>query len=136
MGGGFILAGMIGFRPRAIGLAGALAVLAGCETPPPPTPQQRSAIEACRSQAEQQFLIQNRAGLYQPNTSLTPYASGTPTFQQVQSLADQYDHRQMVQDCLQGASGPAPVAPTPVGPPGRVPPPPLPPTPPEAAPAP
>ena len=119
---------MILIRTRILGVAGALALLAGCQTPPPPTPSQQAAIAACRSQAEQQFLIQNRAGLYQPNTSLTPYASGTPTFQQVQSLADQYDHRQMVQDCLQGGSGPAPVAPVPapvpVGPPGAAPPPP------------
>ncbi len=117
-------------RPRALGLIGLLPMLAGCETPPPPTPQQQAAITACRGQAEQQFLIQNRAGLYQPNTSLTPYASGTPTFQQVQGLADQYSHQRMVQDCLRGGSGPAPIGPAPAGPPAAVPPPPLPPSPP------
>ncbi|HWA79258.1 MAG TPA: hypothetical protein VG848_03005, partial [Acetobacteraceae bacterium] len=78
------------FGRRALGALLALSALAGCEAPPPPpTPQQQAAIAACRSQAEQQFLIQNRSGLYQPDTSLTPYASTTPQFAQVQSLADQ-----------------------------------------------
>ena len=116
-------------------LMGVVPVLAGCAAPSPQTPQQQEAVAACRSQADQQFLIQNRAGLYQPNDSLTPYASGTPTYQQIQGLADQYTHNQMVQDCLRGASGPAPVGPTTpkasrAG--AAPPPPPLPPTPPPA----
>ena len=78
-------------------------------------------MAACQAQAEQQFLIQNRASLYQPDTSFTPYATTTPQAAQVQSLADQYTHQRMVEDCLRGASGPAPIAPN-----ASVPPPPLP----------
>ncbi|HUC18741.1 MAG TPA: hypothetical protein VMA37_13745 [Acetobacteraceae bacterium] len=118
----------------ALGAVLVLAGLVGCETPPPPTPQQQAAIAACRSQAEQQFLIQNRSSLYQPDSSLTPYASTTPQFAQVQSLADQYSHRQMVQDCLRGASGPSPIAPAPARASAAPPPPPLPPAPPPASP--
>ncbi len=98
-----------------------LFACAGCAASPQ-TPQQRAAVAACRAQAEQQFLIQNRSGLYQPDTSLTPYAAGTPTYQQVQGLADQYSHQQMVQACLRGASGPEPIGPK--VPPGAAPPPP------------
>ncbi|HTU55907.1 MAG TPA: hypothetical protein VMF62_18235 [Acetobacteraceae bacterium] len=86
-------------------------LLAACAVPAPQTPQEQAATAACRAQAEQQFLIQNRSGLYQPDTSLTPYATTTPQAAQMQSLADQYTHHQMVEDCLRGASGPAPIAP-------------------------
>ena len=104
----------------------AACLLAGCTPPVPPTPQQQSAMAACQAQAEQQFLIQNRSSLYQPDTSLTPYATTTPQAAQIQSLADQYTHQQMVQDCLRGASGPAPVAPNASAPPPPPPPPPAP----------
>jgi len=123
---------LLSFGCRALGAVLVVSALAGCETLPTPTPQQQAAIAACRSQAEQQFLIQNRSGLYQPDSSLTPYASTTPQFAQVQSLADQYSHRQMVQDCLRGASGPAPIAPARSRASAAPPPPPLPPTPPSA----
>ncbi len=92
-------------------LLGALGLLfAGCAASQE-TPQQRAAYDACRAQAEQQFTIQNRASLYQTDTSLTPYTGQGAYIAPTQSLADQFAHRQMVQDCLRGATGPAPVAP-------------------------
>jgi hypothetical protein len=101
---------------RFISVAAVLWMLAGCtKPPPPPTAQESAAIAACRSQAEQEFLLRNRSSLYQANSSLTPYAGVSPQPAAIQSLADQYSHRQMVQDCLRGASGPTPVAPTPTG---------------------
>lgn len=104
-------------------LLGALGLLLiGCAASPQPTPQQRAAIDACRSQAEQQFNIQNRASLFQTDTSLTPYTGQGPFIAPTQNLANQFAHRQMVQACLRGATGPAPAAPasappvTPTGP--------------------
>jgi hypothetical protein len=94
------------------GLLGLLGACAG----PPETPQQKASVAACRDQAEQEFLLRNRSGLYQTDNSLTPYAGAAPQAAAIQDLANQYDHRRMVEDCLRGASGPAPVGPTP--PPG------------------
>lgn len=86
-------------------------LLIGC-TAAPETPQQQSAREACRAQAERQFNIQNRSSLYQTDNSLTPYTGQSAYLAPTQSLANQFAHRQMVQACLRGATGPAPVAPT------------------------
>ncbi|MGH8161532.1 MAG: hypothetical protein ACRESR_05190, partial [Gammaproteobacteria bacterium] len=80
---------------------------------PQPTPQQKAALAACRGQANQEFAIRNRSSLYQPNTSLSPYAAASPDLQRTRKLADQYSHHQMVQACLRGANGPAPVGATP-----------------------
>jgi len=113
------------FSPLLFGSLGLL--LLGCTTSQQ-TPQQRAAYAACRSQAEQQFNIQNRASLYQTDSSLTPYAGPSSYLAPTQSLADQFSHRQMVQDCLRGATGPAPVAPA-NSPPAIPPPPPPPPNP-------
>jgi hypothetical protein len=95
---------------------GLVGVLGACAQPQP-TPQQRASVAACRDQAEQEFLLRNRSGLYQPDNSLTPYAVTAPQAAAIQGLANQYDHRQMVEDCLRGASGPAPIGATP--PPGH-----------------
>ncbi|MGH7107165.1 MAG: hypothetical protein ACREF0_09920 [Acetobacteraceae bacterium] len=86
-----------------------LSLLSSCG--PPETPQQRSADQACRDQAEQQYTIQDRSSLFQTDSSLTPYAGPSANFAPTQNLANQFAHRQMVQACLRGATGPAPVAP-------------------------
>ncbi|MGH7102714.1 MAG: hypothetical protein ACREFJ_09990 [Acetobacteraceae bacterium] len=86
-----------------------LSLLSACG--PPQTPQQRAAYQACRNQAEQQFSIQNRSSLFQSDSSLTPYTAQSANFAPTQNLANQFAHRQMVQACLRGATGPAPVAP-------------------------
>lgn len=93
-------------------MLGALGLLMiGC-TAAPETPQQQSAYAACRAQAEQQFNIQNRSSLFQTDNSLTPYTGQSAYLAPTQNLANQFAHRQMVQACLRGATGPAPVAPT------------------------
>ncbi len=86
-----------------------LSLLFACG--PPETPQQRSAYQACRNQAEQQYSIQDRSSLFQTDSSLTPYAGPSANFAPTQNLANQFAHREMVQACLRGATGPAPVAP-------------------------
>ncbi|MGH7066430.1 MAG: hypothetical protein ACREEU_01470 [Acetobacteraceae bacterium] len=98
-----------------------LSLLSACG--PPETPQERAAYQACRSQAEQQFSIQNRSSLFQTDSSLTPYTGQSANFATTQNLANQFTHRQMVQACLRGATGPAPVAPqvAPAAPPQVVP---------------
>lgn len=104
-------------RPRCLfrlAPIGAIAVLVGCASQAQ-TPQQKAALAACRAQAEQQFTIQNRPSLFQPDNSLTPFAASSQQLGQTRSLVDQFSHGQMVQACLRGATGPAPVAPS--GPP-------------------
>jgi len=93
-------------------LLATLSLLAACMSSPPETPQQRAAYDACRSQAEQQFAIQDRSSLYQPgSTSLSPYSGQSPVLNSTQDLANQYAHHEMVKACLRGATGPAPIAP-------------------------
>ncbi|MDA8051084.1 MAG: hypothetical protein M0002_13965 [Rhodospirillales bacterium] len=97
-----------------VGLAvlGVAGLVAGCAGPPE-TAQQRAAYAACRREAEQQFAIQDRASLYQPDNSLTPYAGGSPALATTTTLANRFAYRQMLDACLRGATGPAPVAPAP-----------------------
>lgn len=102
--------------PRRPGLSALLLgglglLLVGCASTPQ-TPQQQSAYAACLRQAEQQFDIQDRSSLYQTDTSLTPYTGQSAYLAPTQNLANQFAHRQMVQACLRGATGPAPVVPT------------------------
>lgn len=99
-------------RPWVLLLA--VGLLGACSTAPE-SPQQRAAVAACRSQADQEFAIRHRTSLYQPNTSLSPYAAASPYLDQTRELADQYSHHRMVQACLRGASGPAPVGASPAG---------------------
>lgn len=105
--------GLMICRPRSsfcLVPIGAIVLLAGCADQTQ-TAQQKAALAACRAQAEQQFTIQNRPSLFQPDSSLTPFAASSQQLGQTRNLVDQFSHGQMVQDCLRGATGPAPVAP-------------------------
>lgn len=94
-------------RP-ALCLAAALAAALPACTPPPPTPQGRAAeaaVVACRTRADEVYLRQNRATLYDNDRRDAPesaaYISGITS----RGLAERYGWDRQVSDCVRSQGG-------------------------------
>jgi hypothetical protein len=92
---------------------------AGCSFPPPLSPNDREALDSCRSEADRIYNVQNRYQLSERDSRDSPFSAGTQVPQPSDGLADQYSHDEMVSDCLRhndaepAAETPAPKPATP-----------------------
>jgi hypothetical protein len=91
-----------------------LALLAACQAPPAPMAAgpvgagagarqaavDQATIAACRQRAEEVYLTQNRATLFQRDQRDTPFSGGHVPSVTSRGLADRYSLDQMVMDCI------------------------------------
>lgn len=87
--------------PR-LALLGAIAALAGCAPTPP---EKAAALSACRAQADRVYNAQNRYQLSERDSTGSPFSGTGSTQSQTNQLADQYSHRQAVDDCVRQETG-------------------------------
>ena len=86
-------------------LTGALLGLSGCGFSPPMSPGDRATLQACRSEADRVYDVQNRAQISQRGDQDTPFSSETPRGLPSDGLADRYSHERTVDDCVRHGTG-------------------------------
>ena len=95
---------------RSAGLAVLLLALlpaAGCSLYTPMAPEERTVLDTCRSDAERVFNTQHREQLSERDSTDSPFSGNTLPSDPNRGLSDQYEHEQMVDNCMRGNSGPS-----------------------------
>ncbi len=95
-----------GSRLRAALLIAAALVLSGCGFSPPLSPADRATLQACRSEADRVYDVQNRAQISQRGGEDSPFSGESSRALPSDGLADRYSHERSVDDCVRhGGSG-------------------------------
>jgi hypothetical protein len=105
-------------------------VLAACAIPlggPPSTPEsraQQSLLNACRRRADEAYDVTHRGDIYAPESQVnTPFSANYLPGVPDRGLSEQYEHDQMVSDCVRNTGAEGSRTPTSTGlPPGTLPP--------------
>jgi hypothetical protein len=94
----------------ALVLLATVTTLAGCGLYQVPTPEDREAVAACRSEADRVFAARNRYLLSERDSSDTPLSGNALAYNPNAGLSDQYEQQQLQDTCLaRSAAGPAAV---------------------------
>ncbi|HEY0183796.1 MAG TPA: hypothetical protein VGC09_13400 [Rhodopila sp.] len=84
-------------------LALGMALLSGCDRPPPSAQAQADAATraACERRANQAYDLQNRDQIYSPQSQVnTPYSANYTPDVSNRGLSDLFVHDRMVSDCV------------------------------------
>ena len=77
-----------------------LAALAACGFSPPLSPEDRVALDSCRTDVNRSWDVQHRDQLSIRSDRDAPYSGSTPPGLPSDGLSDQYAHDSMMSDCL------------------------------------
>ena len=98
-----------GAQMRIALLAGAALALCGCGFSPPMSAADRETLQACRSEADRVYDVQNRAQISQRGGEDSPFSGESQRSSPSDGLADRYSHERTVDDCVRhGGNGQAP----------------------------
>jgi hypothetical protein len=88
-------------RPRTLLFGCLLIALDGCAFgPSPQSHTDRATLAACREHASQVYDRNHRADIYSINQSGLPYSGNYVPGNQTNTLAQQYQNDQIVDDCV------------------------------------
>ena len=85
-------------------IAAALSV-AACGFSPPMSAADRETLQACRSNADRIYDVQNRAQISQRGGEDSPFSGEAQRGLPSDGLADRYSHERMVDDCVRHNAG-------------------------------
>ncbi len=88
-------------------LAAALG-LSGCGFSPPMSPADRETLQACRSEADRLYNVQNRAQISERDGEDSPFSGQAQRGLPSDGLADRYSHERLVDDCVRHGTGTQP----------------------------